>query len=189
MLPDSVKKFIQHEKNIVLYEKLPIPDVTVNSISICRELCKENKCGFYGKSGTCPPAIGTVEECIDKVNRYEHAAMLVQTIEDIDVKNKEHTFQMTSIFQNTCRMIMCMLKEEKYEVLALTCGPCTYCEVCSNPKGKTCKYPDLQVPSMSGFGIVIKEYAKKIGLDFSFCDNKMTLYGILMYSKDEKTSL
>ncbi|MFA6710026.1 MAG: DUF2284 domain-containing protein [Candidatus Methanomethylophilaceae archaeon] len=80
--------------------------MTIEDACAGRELCREDKCGLYGKNGTCPPAVGTPEECLEKLHRYGYTAMLVRTIEDIDTDDEEQTFPLTSVFQNTCRMIM-----------------------------------------------------------------------------------
>lgn len=185
---DKIRNFIERERNTVLYEGLPVPEITIEDICAGRESCKENKCGFYGKNGTCPPAVGSPKECLERVHRYGHAAMLVQTIEDIDTGDREETFPLTSMFQNTCRILMQMLRQDGRDVLALAGGPCTYCETCDNLDGRNCKHPEFQVPSMSGFGINVREYAERTGLGFSFEKDRMNLYGIFLFNDDETLS-
>ena len=35
-----------------------------------RQICEGNSCGGYGKTWACPPAVGTLDECKQKVLRY-----------------------------------------------------------------------------------------------------------------------
>ena len=43
-----------------------------------RGMCAVNTCRQYGKTWACPPAIGTVEECRARVQRYDR--MLVFSV-------------------------------------------------------------------------------------------------------------
>ena len=35
-----------------------------------RKICEENTCRNYGTTWACPPAVGTLEECRECLNRY-----------------------------------------------------------------------------------------------------------------------
>ena len=36
-----------------------------------RKICEENTCRNYGTTWACPPAVGTLEECRERLNRYD----------------------------------------------------------------------------------------------------------------------
>ena len=52
---------------------------------------------------------------------------------------------------------------------------------CAFVKGKNCYHPDMQVPSVSGYGIDMTSYMKEIGIEFSFSKDSVTLYGVLLF--------
>lgn len=35
-------------------------------------MCEVNSCGHYGTSWSCPPAVGTLEECKEQCLQYDH---------------------------------------------------------------------------------------------------------------------
>lgn len=41
-----------------------------------RDLCRANACGFYGKSYTCPPHVGSVGALASRVRRFRQAAVM-----------------------------------------------------------------------------------------------------------------
>lgn len=36
-----------------------------------RKICEENTCRNYGTTWACPPAVSTLEECRERLNRYD----------------------------------------------------------------------------------------------------------------------
>ena len=54
-------------------------------------------------------------------------------------------------------------------------------EECAFIKGKNCYHPDMQVPSVSGYGIDMTSYMNEIGIEFSFSKNSVTLYGVILF--------
>ena len=48
-----------------------------------RKLCEQNRCRKYGTTWACPPAVGTLEECRERVLdfRYMHLFSKVYTLE------------------------------------------------------------------------------------------------------------
>ena len=43
-----------------------------------RKLCEQNKCGYYGKSHMCPPAIKGIEEWKQEMQSFENAVMVTK---------------------------------------------------------------------------------------------------------------
>ena len=43
----------------------------INFSQEVRKMCEVNTCRQYGKTWACPPAIGTVEECRDRICSYD----------------------------------------------------------------------------------------------------------------------
>ena len=48
-----------------------------------RDMCASNRCRRYGRSWSCPPACGTLEETAEKMHRYR-VGLLVQTTAELE---------------------------------------------------------------------------------------------------------
>lgn len=46
-----------------------------------RSICEENSCRNYATSWACPPAIGTIEECRERINKYDKMLLFTQKYE------------------------------------------------------------------------------------------------------------
>ena len=44
-----------------------------------RAMCAEGKCKAYGHNWTCPPECGTLEECTERMQKYQNG-ILLQTV-------------------------------------------------------------------------------------------------------------
>ena len=54
---------------------VPLPQV--------REMCAAGRCQVYGRSWSCPPACGTLEQCAARMSKY-HRGVLVQTTGEME---------------------------------------------------------------------------------------------------------
>ena len=58
---------------------VPLDPQSLTTREDVRAMCAENKCGAYGKNWTCPPAVGTLDECLQRMGQYRHG-ILLQTV-------------------------------------------------------------------------------------------------------------
>ena len=161
--------------------RVPKPKVTYASVEKNRILCRTNTCGNYNTSWTCPPNCGTSEYCIERINAYKDADILMVKYENVDFSDSEKLEGMMNGFRDICRNVMVECRKEGFDVIAFADGPCSYCKECAFIKGKNCYHPEMQVPSVSGYGIDMTSYMKGIGIEFSFSKDSVTLYGVLLF--------
>lgn len=156
----------------------PVP--TKVSIRDNRKRCAENLCGNYNKSCTCPPRCGSDVFCIDRISGYKDADIFIRTFK-VDVKDEKALKSVVSKFQRNCRDIMIECKRAGFDILVLAEGPCNNCDRCAALDEKDCPHPELQIPSVSGYGIKMDEYLSSIGEKFEFRDDEATFYGIILF--------
>ena len=96
---------------------------------------------MYDKRWSCPPGCGTLEECTDRISRYDHG-ILVQTVGELEDeldgegmieaehRHKDHFLKMNNL-----------LRQHRKDVLALGSGCCTLCKTCTYPE-EPCRFPD-----------------------------------------------
>ena len=68
-------------------DKLPIleyaffnPDAIIFSKEV-RDLCEGNVCGAYNTNWACPPAVGSVQQCMEKCHAYDKAMLFTTATE------------------------------------------------------------------------------------------------------------
>ena len=160
---------------------VPIPKVTFASVDKNRSLCRQNTCKNYNTSWTCPPNCGSPEYCINRINSYKDADIIMKKYENMDFSDEEALEDMMNGFRSICRNVMIGCRKEGFDVLVFADGPCKYCKECAFLKGKNCYFPDMQVPSVSGYGIDMTSYMKEIGIEFQFAKDSVTLYGVVLF--------
>lgn len=144
-----------------------------------RTICATDKCGNYRKSWTCPPAVGPVDDCLDRMHGFDDCIIVMRTFNDVDIENNDQLKAIADEHQNGCRAIKHSFMDEGFKILALTDGACNFCEKCSYPDA--CIAPEEQMPSVSGFGIDMGEYIPSCGLEFSMKRDSVTFYGLMLF--------
>ena len=56
----------------------PIKTTDLNFYPEIRRICEGNSCRGYGRTWACPPAVGTLEECKDRVLKYRNIFLFSQ---------------------------------------------------------------------------------------------------------------
>lgn len=70
-----------------------------------RGMCEVNTCRQYGKTWACPPAIGTVEECRARVQRYDRMLVFSVKYDLEDSFDYEGMVAGMQQFKETCRIL------------------------------------------------------------------------------------
>lgn len=131
-----------------------------------RDMCAANRCRAYGKIWTCPPACGTLEECRERMRRYEKG-LLLQTVEKlsktIDTRGyaaaeKRHKEQ----FQRFTELLL----EDFPDALCLGSGACTICKECAYPQ--PCRFPEKALSSMEAYGLFVTQVCRDSGAKYYY---------------------
>ena len=149
-----------------------------------REICKGNGCGKYDKCWVCPPAIGNIEELMETVYGYPKG-LLYQTIASIeDSFDIEGMLQAGADHEKVSRRLhQEFLKQMPEKMLHLSCGGCRLCEKCAKLTGEPCRFPDLALPSMEGYGIDVYNTVKDTELKYINGQNSVTYFGLILFSE------
>ena len=176
-----IKGFVEGKKDFRVLHNVSIPIVTSETVAKNRKNCETNVCKCYDTSWTCPPHCGSPEFCIKKISSCKDADVYIRRYENIDFKDEKALESMMDGFRQECREIMLKCRGKGYDVFALADGPCRYCERCSVLDDEPCPFPEMQVPSVSGYGIDMTSYIGSIGEKFEFSKDSVTLYGIFLF--------
>ena len=146
-----------------------------------RQICEGNSCRGYGKTWACPPAVGTLEECTNRVLQYENMLLFSQKFEledSFDFESMEHGMK---TFKVTVDRFAEAVKEHMDDSLILSNEGCGRCRDCTYPDAP-CRFPDKLYPSIEGFGFIVSELAQQAGIKYNNGPNTVTFFGAVLYN-------
>ena len=88
-----------------------------------RYIC-QTECPQYGKSWSCPPAVGSVEECKERCMHFREGILFTTAAEDVDTENMSAMLATRLAHGKITRQLRDALKEEGGEVLTLSAESC-----------------------------------------------------------------
>lgn len=159
---------------------VPLDPATIELKSEVRDMCAVNTCGMYGKSWSCPPGCGTLEECGERMKGYTRG-VLVQTVGDIeDGFDFEAITEIAQDHSEHFQQMYAALREKhEGDLLAIGTGGCTTCKVCTYPD-EPCRFPDKMVSSMEAYGMLVLEVCKANDLQYYYGSDKMAYTGCFL---------
>ncbi len=144
-----------------------------------RYICK-TECQRYGKSWSCPPAVGTVEECRSRCEAYEGGFLFTTMTEVPDIEDLEGMLATRKTHEEITRQVRDIFVKEDMEVLVLSTESCAICENCTYPDAP-CRFPDKMFPSLEGYGILVTGLAEQCGITFMNENNLVTWFSLILY--------
>ena len=144
--------------------------------SICREECPR-----YGTSWSCPPGVGSVEQCQERCEQYEGVFVFTTIAEVHDIGNMQETLGTRREHEEVTKQIREIFKEFGLDTLALSGDSCAICPECAYPDA-LCRFADQMIPCIEGYGIVVPLLAEKAGIEFDNGRNIVTWFGIVLFT-------
>lgn len=149
-----------------------------------RDMCASNACGMYGKCYMCPPDIGDIDELMAKVKNYDYA-LVYQTVSSLE---DSYDFEgMVEAKKSAVSLAQKLRKTfgELYpsNALHLGAGGCGICPTCAKRTGEPCRFPDLALPSLEGYGINVSELAKSADMKYINGQDTVTYFGAVLFKE------
>ena len=157
------------------YAWLSVEDVPF--LEQVRYICR-TECPRYGTSWSCPPAVGTVEECRERCWKYKDVFLFTTMEEVTDISDMEETLRTRIAHEEITRKVGGILRKECGEVLILSKESCANCPECTYPKA-ACRYPEIMFPCIESYGILVTELAEKCGISFMSGGNIVTWFSLM----------
>lgn len=167
-------------ENPKIYQKVHIAADEIPFTSKAASYCKANLCGRYGKSWSCPPAVGTYEELKKKALTYKNAFIftnkgIIDDFSDTAATDKLRKETLDILF-DICEK----LKSNNIPHLALGCGSCSYCKECTYPVAP-CRFPEKVIPPIEAYGVDVAHLCKKTGLTYFAEKNEVIFFCMVLY--------
>lgn len=145
-----------------------------------RKMCEKNTCRNYATSWACPPAVGTLEECQVRMQKYDKMLLFSQAYSlknSFDLKGMMAGLQdfkeMSHRFQKNLTPVL----SDFFILSNEGCGRCTKCTYPDAP----CRFPQDLQHSLEGYGLLVNELAKEAGIPYHHGPNTVTYFGALLF--------
>lgn len=145
-----------------------------------REICR-TECPRYGTSWSCPPAVGSVEECKRRCSRFSDVFVFSTIAEVDDIANMEETLATREVHEEITRQVNRIFRKRFGETIALSTESCDICARCSYPE-KPCRHPEQMFPCVESYGILVTELAELGGMEFQNGANVVTWFSVILYN-------
>lgn len=131
-----------------------------------RDMCAADRCHSYGKSWTCPPGCGTIEETALKAAEYS-CGLLVQTIGKLEDDFDWETIEKTSLQhrENFERFTEILCKRYP-KIMPMGAGACSLCPECTYPDAP-CRFPERAFPPMEAYGLFVSKVCTLSGIAYN----------------------
>ncbi len=150
------------ELPILQYEFIRTEELTFSAR--VRAVCAA-ECPMYGKSWSCPPGVGSVEDCRARCLRYPEALLLTTAAEVRDTADMAETLATRGGHEAITRQAERLLRAQGLETFVLSTEACARCARCACPDAP-CRFPEEMIPCIESHAIVVTDIAEKYGIEF-----------------------
>lgn len=147
-----------------------------------RDMCAKNTCRAYGTTWACPPAVGTLEECREKVLGYGKMLLLSVKYDLEDSFDFEGMTEGMHSFKRTMERFESLIEGEVTDYFIFSNEGCGKCKTCTYPDAP-CRFPDKLHPSLEGYCFMVSELAKQAGIHYINGANTVTYFGGILWNE------
>lgn len=177
--------FCNLAREIGFDEARPLDVSRLKPLEAVREMCAADKCRAYGRNWTCPPAIGTLEECEDQMQGYQ-CGILLQTVGHLKKPIDSRTIRDTERrHMDSFRVFSDKVREVFPDALCLGAGGCRVCKVCAYPE--PCRFPDKALSSMEGYGLFVTQVCRDNDLPYYHGEGTIAYTACVLFGQKEES--
>jgi predicted metal-binding protein len=137
-------------------------------------------CPAYGKRGTCPPNVPSIDECRQMISEYSHG--VVFHFEKKLEKPEDRKGWSRPLVSRLIELEREVFLSGYYKTFLISCDSCGHCETCEPDRTK-CKDPKSARPGADAMGIDVYATARSIGYPIQVLksyDEAMNRYAFLL---------
>lgn len=171
------------EKKIAQYpifEYAFIDPQEINCFPAVRSIC-QIECPQFGQSWSCPPAVGSLEECESRIKDYPNALIFSTISEVTDLLNMAEMLSTRGEHIEVVEALKKEVFEDSDEILILTAESCAICQDCAYPEAK-CRHPQKMYPCVESHAISVTDICEKNNLSFLNGHNVVTWFGMIFFN-------
>ena len=150
-----------------------------------RTLCEQNVCRNYATSWACPPAVGTIAACRERVDHYQSMLLFSRKYPLEDSFDFEGMAESLLDFKRQVDLFHQNISCVVSDFLLLSNEGCGRCTACTYPDAP-CRFPQLLHHSLEGYGFIVSDLAKEAGIRYHNGANTVTYFGALLFNDNRR---
>ena len=180
----NTEKFEAFISEYPVYEYRLLRTADIGTEERVRTICQQ-ECQRYNTTWACPPAVGSLAECREKILRYPEAVFFSSVAEVSDILNMEELLATRSAHEELTTLVGEYLRKEGYQTYILSTESCDICEHCTFPEGKPCRHPDKMHPCLESHGVVVSEIVERESMEYQLGGNTILWFSMICFGKQE----
>jgi predicted metal-binding protein len=144
-----------------------------------RYVC-EHECTHYNKSWACPPAIASIDQCIEECAAYNQVFLFTSVAEVADCLDFTACLEARRDHEHLTLELRRRFAALFGRVLALSAG-CMLCQTCAYPDAP-CRHPEDRLSTIESHGILIMETARLLGVSYDCGSNIVTYFSLIFFN-------
>lgn len=145
-----------------------------------RLIC-QNECERYGSTWACPPAVGTLKECGERIKSYDRAFFFSSVAEVSDLFNMDEMLSTRDAHEEITTAAASFLEEQGFQTFTLSTESCALCSKCTYPEGKPCRFPQKMHPCLESHGVVVSEIVEEQEMDYNIGGNTVLWFSMICF--------
>lgn len=176
----NLEKFEEFISKYPIFEYRIIKTNEIETEERVRIIC-EKECVRYNSTWACPPAVGTLEECEERIHSYPHAVFFSSVAEVSDVLNLEETLSTRLAHEELTTAVSDYLRSQGYETFTLSTESCDICIECAYKQGRPCVHPDRMHPCLESHGVVVSQIVEAQQMEFQLGGNTILWFSMVLF--------
>ena len=174
------EKFEDFIASYPIYEYRILDAAQISVQERVRLVCQQ-ECERYGSTWACPPAVGTLKGCENRIHGYEKGIFFSSVAEVSDIMNMEEMLATRDAHEEITTEVAAFLKEQGLDTYTLSTESCDICEECAYPQGKPCRHPERMHPCLESHGVVVNEIVEKEQMEYNLGGNTILWFSMILF--------
>ena len=171
-IEEIITKFDICEYTFGDYSQIPFSDKV---IYIC-----QTDCPRYNHCWACPPAVGNIHDCMQRVGHYDRFCLFSTVAEVADIYDMDACLAVKKEHESVTRQIRAQVQSRIADILVLSTG-CAVCDKCTYPD-EPCRHPQLRLNSMESHGILLVNLLENTGMCSNYGNDMAVYFSMILYN-------
>lgn len=173
-------KFESYISEFPIYEYRMLDTGGIQVRERVRIICSQ-ECERFGTTWACPPAVGTLGECEERIKAYGQAVFFSSVAEVSDLLNMEEMLTTRHQHERITEAVAGFLRKEGFETFTLSTESCDICEHCTYPEGRPCRHPERMHPCLESHGVVASEIVEEQQMEYNLGGNTILWFSMILF--------
>ncbi len=169
------------ESFIYEYPVCEVYHINVKDLIITDEV--RQMCANEFRGGTpgwfYPPALDSLEECLERVHHYDHGFIFSTVTEVNDAQDFMGCTEARKNHERLSQEIQERFRSYFGDVMTLTTG-CSICDTCHCAEGE-CLHPEERLYTMESHGIMMMRTLVDVGMTYDYGNKVATYFTLILY--------